>query len=152
MTRRFNSGFWTGIEERVRNWGRSTVNTTYDKVYVTKGGTLNNLLKNFIGKYAGNDGVTPYTNAEGLTRHKLAVPAYYFAAVLAEKDGKYQAIAFLVEHDDDLPLSPTTNELKSKVVSIDELEKFTGLDFFCNLTDELEEAVESTVDVNLWEW
>lgn len=152
MTHRFNNGFWIGVEDVVSNWGHSTIKTTYDKVYVTKGGTLNNLLKNFIGKYAGNDGIVPYTNADGLTKHGLAVPAYYYAAVLAEKDGKYQAIAFLVEHNDDLSANPSANELKSKVVTIDELEKFTGLDFFCNLTDEVEEAVESTVDVNLWEW
>jgi endonuclease G len=35
-------------------------------------------------------------------------------------------------------------------ITIDELEKRTGIDFFCNLPDFIENAVESTVDLNFW--
>lgn len=152
MMNKFNTGFWSGLEEIVRNWGRSCTQGTFDHVYVAKGGTLNNLLKNFTATYKGNDNVLPVTDANGLTKGGLAVPAGYFMAVLAEKDGKFQALAFYVEHSDKLNTKPTTNELKACVLSIDELEKKTGIDFFCNLSDEVENDVESAVDTNLWAW
>ena len=152
MMHNFNSGFWSSIEARVRVWGQQTKEGTFDKVYVVKGGTLNNLLKNMTGPNKGNDGIVPTTDANGLTIHGLAVPAYYFAAVLAEKNGVYQAIGFLVEHDDNLTTTPSEALIKSRVIGIDDLESFTGIDFFCNLEDEIENTVEATVDQSLWIW
>ena len=147
-----NAGFWQKLENKVRAWGRATVTGTYDKVYVVKGGTLNRLLKSYVGREQGYDGQYPKTDADGLTIHGLACPAYYYMALLAETSGDYQAIAFLVEHTTDLPLEPTAAELQEKVLTVDELEEFTNIDFFCNLPDDVESAVESTVDINLWAW
>lgn len=152
MLHNFNTGFWTSIEEYVRNWGRSTKSGTYDKVYVTKGGTLNKLIKNLQTTKKGNDGIIPTTDANGLTKHGLAVPAYYFVAVLAEKDGTYQALGFLVEHDDNLSSAPSKDQIRAKVVSIDKLEEVTGIDFFCNLDDAIESEVEATVNDSKWAW
>jgi endonuclease G len=36
------------------------------------------------------------------------------------------------------------------VVSIDELERLTGIDFFCNLPDDIEETAERMVFPNSW--
>lgn len=36
------------------------------------------------------------------------------------------------------------------VTAIDELERRTGIDFFCNLPDDIENAVESAVDTSFW--
>jgi endonuclease G len=33
---------------------------------------------------------------------------------------------------------------------VDELEEFTGIDFFCNLNDKLEEAVEKQYNKTAW--
>lgn len=148
----FNSGFWMFLENRVRTWGRSTRNAVFDKLYVVKGGSMNQLLKNFSGKNKGMDGITPTTDAQGLTPRGLACPAYYFMAVLAERNGSYQAIGFWVEHGSDLPMEPTSEQLKTKALSIDELEKLTGLDLFCNLPAGVEEEVESSLRLTDWAW
>ena len=39
--------------------------------------------------------------------------------------------------------SNNDNQLKSYVVNIDYIEKMTGIDFFCNLPDELEDKLEA---------
>lgn len=147
----FNQKFWAALEKQVQTWGRS-VPTVYDHVYVVKGGTLNDLLKNFTADRPGADGKIPTTDAEGFTLKGLACPAYYFMAVLTERDGNYQAIAFLVPHSEDLPQAPTTSELQQYALSIDQLEQATGLDLFCNLPDDLEQEVGASLTLDAWPW
>lgn len=146
----FNGGFWRKLETRVQTWGRSTADGVYDKVYVTKGGTLNKLLKNFNGTTV--DGGTPTTDANGFTIHGLACPEYYFMAVLSQKDDVFHAIAFLVPHKEGMTRNPSSDELKEYVVSVDKLEEETGIDFFCNLPDVLENEVEAACNLNDWAW
>ena len=146
----FNGGFWGKLETRVQTWGRSTADGVYDKVYVTKGGTLNKLLKNFKGTTV--NGGTPTTDANGFTIHGLACPEYYFMAVLSQKDDVFHAIAFLVPHKEGMTRNPSSDELKEYVVSVDKLEEETGIDFFCNLPDVLENEVEAAYNLNDWAW
>lgn len=146
----FNGGFWGKLEARVQTWGRSTADGVYDKVYVTKGGTLNKLLKNFKGTTV--NGGTPTTDANGFTIHGLACPEYYFMAVLSQKDDVFHAIAFLVPHKEGMTRNPSSDELKEYVVSVDKLEEETGIDFFCNLPDVLVNEVEAAYNLNDWAW
>lgn len=146
----FNGGFWGKLEARVQTWGRSTAEGVYDKVYVTKGGTLNKLLKNFKGTTV--NGGTPTTDANGFTIHGLACPEYYYMAVLSQKDDVFHAIAFLVPHKEGMTRNPSSDELKEYVVSVDKLEEETGIDFFCNLPDVLENEVEAACNLNDWAW
>ena len=146
----FNQHYWAVLERRVQTWGRSLAD--YDRVYVTKGGTLNQLLVNFTGSTAGSDGVIPTTDANGFTRKGLACPANYFIAVLAQKGTAYQAIAFLVPHREDLPEEPTADQLQEYAMSVSDLEQATGLDFYCNLPDDLETEVENSFNVSDWSW
>lgn len=146
----FNDVFWGKLEARVQTWGRSTADGVYDKVYVTKGGTLNKLLKNFKGTTV--NGGTPTTDANGFTIHGLACPEYYFMAVLSQKDDVFHAIAFLVPHKEGMTRNPSSDELKEYVVSVDKLEEETGIDFFCNLPDVLENEVEAAYNLNDWAW
>ena len=119
---------------------------------MTKGGTINKLLTNFTGTIKANDGLYPTTDADGKTVKGLIVPAYYYMAILAEKGDTYHAIGFLVPHSELLPQNPTAGDFQVYAVSIDKLEQETGIDFFCNLPDVIEEAVESSYDVNDWAW
>lgn len=48
--------------------------------------------------------------------------------------------------------APTLEELKASALSIDELEEKTGIDFFCNLPDDLENTVESSMNLDDWAW
>lgn len=147
----FNGGVWTTFEIQLQSWARSA---TFDKVYVTKGGTINQLLTNFKGTQNGNDGILPQTDGNGFTPKGLACPKYYFMAILAQKGNNYQGIAFRVEHRDDYGYDyehrvPTTF-IKERACSIDQLETETGLDFFCNLPDAIENEVESSYNEADW--
>lgn len=152
----FNQKYWAKLEALIQKWGRSTQNGVYDKVYVAKGGTINKLLKDWTGKQKANDGLYPTADADGKSSPKskngLVVPAYYYMAILAEKDGKFQAIGFLVPHSEDLPAKPTTADLQAYTCSIAHLEEQTGIDFFCNLKDNVERDVESTFRLEDWQW
>lgn len=152
----FNQKFWAKLEALIQKWGRSTQNGVYDKVYVAKGGTINKLLKDWTGKQKANDGLYPTADADGKSSPKskngLVVPAYYYMAILAEKDGKFQAIGFLVPHSEDLPAKPTTADLQTYTCSIAHLEEQTGIDFFCNLKDNVEREVESAFRLEDWQW
>lgn len=147
----FNQGFWAALEKQVQKWGRSTP-ATYDKVYLTKGGTLNKLLVSFTGIVKAADGLLPTTDDKGFTPKGLACPQYYFMAILSQKGDVYHAIGFLVEHREDLPKSPKADDFKKYAVSIDELEEETGIDFFCNLPDVIEDQVESAYLESDWAW
>lgn len=146
----FNGGYWIAFEQLVQNWARSN---TYSHMYVTKGGTLNQLLKNFKGNKADSNGIYPETDENGFTIHGLACPQYYFMAILAQKGEEYQAIGFWVEHkeyDYSINNQPDAATIKTHAVSIDELEQQTGLDFFCNLPDIIENQVESSFNEADW--
>ncbi|HJA86904.1 MAG TPA: DNA/RNA non-specific endonuclease [Candidatus Bacteroides avicola] len=149
----FNGGYWVTFEKLLQTWARSGA---YEHVYVTKGGTLNHLLTNFTGTQKAADGRLPQTDADGLTNHGLACPAYYFMAILAKQGENYQAIGFLVEHRDDYGYSndhqAPVELIQAHAINIDELEVQTGLDFFCNLPDKTEAQVEATYEESAWEW
>lgn len=121
----FNGGVWVNMEGRLREWNTSNFR---DTLYVCKGGTIdhkNNILRTI-----------------GSGRNKIPVPKYFFMAVLCKNkdnvNGGYKALGFWVEHKVNYD-----TDLSKYVVNIDELERLTGIDFFCNLPDNIENAVES---------
>lgn len=95
----------------------------YDGLYVITAGVLSNDLET-IG----------YEN--------VAVPKYFYK-VLLTKD-KSIMIGFLVPHED------SEKPLYKFVVSVDSIEKITGLDFFPELDDTLENKLESQADYKGW--
>ena len=131
----FNGGIWANLEMKVRSWNTEAAR---DTLYVCKGGTIDK--EEQILEYARKG-----------TALQLVVPKYFFMAVLCKNknttNGGYKAIGFWLEHrsfyDDEKNLSPY-------IVSIDELEKLTGIDFFCNLPDQIENQVEAQVVRNAW--
>lgn len=148
----FNGGYWAAFEYRVRYWSRYV----FSKLHVTKGASLNNLITNYTGTQKDANGVYPTTDADGLTLHGLACPRYYFMALLGELNGNYQALGFWIEHREDYGYeygdTVPTDVMQQHVVTIDELEELTGLDFFCNLPDQVEERVEAQYDLSDWRW
>lgn len=148
----FNQKFWARLEAKVRQWAKMTQDGTIDTIYIVKGGNLKSLLTDFTGLKAGSDKVIPYTNDKGFSKGNMAVPSYYYMALLARKAETYQAIAFYVPHYEDLPVSPTKEDFLQFVVSVDYLEEQTGLDFFCNLPDNKENDIEKNVTISWWKW
>ncbi len=114
----FNTGIWESMESWVR--GKNT-NSFRDTLYVVKGGTIDRA--DYILKTLDNG---------------LIVPKYYFCAVLCKNSQGYKAIGLWFEHKAN---SETIS--KKYVVNIDKLEELTGIDFFCNLPDDIEDHVES---------
>ncbi len=123
----FNAGIWEKMEEKVRSFLTYDMSTqashANDTLYVCKGGTIDSSDKIL-----------------GYTKNGYIVPKYFFCAVLLKNSKGYQAIGFWFEHKSDYP---STESLSSHVVNIKKLEELTGLDFFCNLPDDIEKSVES---------
>ena len=49
-----------------------------------------------------------------------------------------------------MPNKKITLELQSYVKTIDEIEKLTGIDFFYDLEDHIEDELESSVNIYSW--
>ena len=72
---------------------------------------------------------------------------YYTLMGYNKQTDSYTAIAYWTEHTN---TSINTTDFSSYTITIDELEEKTGIDFFCNLPDEIEEQVEATVELSNW--
>ena len=123
---------WVRLEDKLRSW---TDMKTTDTIYVCKGGTIreDQLMPS-----------RPYIYGNGSDR--LPVPGYFFVALLRKKKDGYNAIGFWIEHDNiDHGSQPLTDYVKS----IRELEELTGFDFFCNLSDNIEQKVETMPRENM---
>ena len=139
MNGNFNSIYWGEIETLVRKWGRNC--GAGDTLYVVKGGTLDSLLT-----------TTTVRNTLGETV-QMAVPKYYYIAVLSlSSEGKAKAIGFWIEHKDfkDSSLSNLKKIRQAAACTIDELEERTGIDFFCNVPDCIENIVEARYTRSSW--
>lgn len=123
----FNTGLWLQMEDRLRKWNTDTFR---DTLYVVKGGTID--YPEHILKY---------------TSSGLLVPRYFFMAVLCRQNNGYKAMGFWAEHR---AYSGSELSLKNYVVSIDRLEELTGIDFFCNLPDKVENIIERNVNLSAW--
>jgi len=75
---------------------------------------------------------------------KVSVPNYYYKVILDYCEPGFKAIGFV------LPNSDCPKDLKDYAVSVDEVERLTGLDFFSLLDDTTEDALESSFDTSLW--
>lgn len=116
----FNSGIWNLLEQKTRYWAQK-----YNHLYVVTGGILANNLKT-IG------------------REKVAIPKYFYKILLDNTQPEIKMIAFLMPHQE------SNSPLYKFVVSVDEIEQKTGIDFFPNLPDGLEEKLESSSDYKGW--
>ena len=116
----FNAGVWNRLEQKVRYWAKK-----YDGVFVVTGGILKDGLKT-IGE------------------ERVAVPNQFYKIVLDNTNGNPKVLAFLMNHNDsDMPLYKF-------VVSVDEVEKLTGIDFFPELDDAIENKIEASSSYKKW--
>jgi endonuclease G, mitochondrial len=116
----FNDGIWNRLEQKVRYWAGK-----YDGIYVVTGGVLSKNLETI-----GDENVT--------------VPDYFYKVLLDNQNGKYRMIAFLVPNED------SEKPLYAFVVSVDEIEKMTGIDFYPKLDDKIESVLEKNSDYKNW--
>jgi endonuclease G len=116
----FNAGVWNRLEQKVRYWADK-----YDGLYVVTGGVLEPNLKT-IGK------------------EEVAVPKYFYKVLFDVSAANPRMIAFLIPHKN------SDRPLYEFVVSVDELEELTGIDFFHALPDGIENKIEKNNDYKSW--
>lgn len=118
----FNAGIWNRLEQKVRYWAAK-----YDGVYVVTGGILESSLTS-IGE------------------EQVAVPKHFYKIVLDYNKGDAKMIAFL------MPNASEKKSLYSYIVSVDYIENLTGIDFFPELDDTLENKLEATSKGSGWKF
>ncbi len=121
QNKQLNNGSWNILENRVRKWANQ-----YGRVYVVTGPIIG---LNFYGKIGS---------------HQIVVPDAFFKALLVRSDDGYQGVAFVMYNNS------TRQSLSESYMSINELEKMSGLDFFPGLDDTIEETVEDEVNLKFW--
>lgn len=123
-----DNGLWVRMENQLRKWADKLSAT--DTIFVCKGGTIDSEA-NIITRIDG----------------KLIVPKYFYMAILRKSSFGYAGMAFWSEQTNAWRMNET---LGSHAISIKELEARTGIDFFCNLPDDVEAQVEKTFNPSVW--
>ena len=118
----FNRGIWKKIEKQFRDWSYK-----YGELVIITGPVLK-------GENYGSIG-----------HNKVTIPKWYYKVAI-DPSNYERNLAILIEN------KGSSASIKSFVVTIDYLEEFSGLDFFHNLSDEIEESFESSIHTNLWNW
>lgn len=116
----FNSGVWNSLEQKTRYWARK-----YDGVFVVTGGVLKGSLQT-IGE------------------ERVAIPEQFYKIILDANNGKVKMVAFLMPHNN------SSKPLYRFVVSVDSIEALTGIDFFPELEDRIENELEAKNDYKGW--
>jgi len=116
----FNRGVWKKLEASVRNFAIAE-----QTIVVATGPVLPAVKKSYIG------------------RSRVTVPAYYYKVVF-DLTPPRKMIGFI------LPNAGSRKSPAAFAVSVDEVERVTGLDFFSALPDEEEERLERTFSPGAW--
>jgi len=116
----FNRGIWKKLETLVRKWAVDN-----GSIYIATGGLLKGKLQT-IGK------------------NQVSIPEYYYKVILDYREPEIKGIGFILKNQ------KSSDPLRSFAVSIDEVEKMTGIDFFHSLPDAIENEIELKYDIEIW--
>lgn len=119
----FNRGIWKSLENQVREWAQA-----FDNIYVITGPILTQRAKKRFPK----------------NKKSIPVPQSYYKIILDFHGSDIKAIAFLMKNEE------SNYPLISFATTIDDIEKETGIDFFPKLPDNIENKLESEVDIASW--
>ena len=123
---RFNSGIWSSLESALQSLASA------EEIFIVTGVAFNKV---------GEDKAVSYTTARDDTKD-VPVPNYFYKVVLkvnVEDRAVSSAcsVGFWFEH------KPYTDTFVNYAVSVDQIEEWTGFDFFVNLPDSIETLAES---------
>ena len=116
----FNRGIWKKLETQVRNWAQE-----HESVYVVTGPVLSEGL--------------PTIGA-----NEVSVPQYFYKVILDASEPNAHGIGFI------LPNEPSKMPLSAFAVSIDSVEKVTGINFFPSISKNQIEVLESEMCLICW--
>lgn len=121
QTHAFNAGIWSKLESAVR-----TMAAQNKEICVVTGPILTDGPYKMIGQSA------------------VSVPNSFYKVILDYYGPEKKAIGFILAQD-------SKGDLQTFAVTVDDVEKLSGIDFFPALPDSEEEALESQFDVSLWD-
>lgn len=134
---RFNQGIWARLESKVRAWA-----VVADGVYVVTGAVFDKDENGQRDEDANADLMSP--------TDRVAVPTHFFKIILHVRlSGFIDTISILLPHMDE-NVGSTNTYLFNHITKIDEIEALTGIDFFPELPDQRETAVEALKSPGLW--
>lgn len=117
-----NRDSWARVENQIREWV-----VDVDKLYVVTGPVLHDKLPKI---QQGN--------------FDVSIPEYFYKIVLDYERPGVKAIAFV------LPNKKVDFRIIDYVVSIDSVERLTGIKFFPNLPDSVQTRVKAMSDISAW--
>ncbi len=117
-----NRFIWAGLEKQIRRWGEG------DTVWVVTGPVF-----------------YPQKETCWLGTHNVPIPHACYCAVLRKRP--LNTIGFIVPNDS---IRRYARDLPKFIVSVDSIEKLTGLDLFVDLPNDVERVLEAKVAPNLW--
>jgi endonuclease G, mitochondrial len=116
----FNRGIWKKLESQVRNWAIDN-----SIIYVVTGPIFDENI--------GSIGV-----------NEVTIPGFYYKVILDYLGPEKKAIGLILRHQS------SKEFLESFAVTVDRVEVLTGIDFFADLPDNIEEELESKIDISKW--
>ncbi len=128
----FRQTFWVKFEQQVRAWARET-----DDLYVFTGP--------LYLPSKGEDGKR-YVHYEVIGDSAVAVPTHFFKVMMRESGRNREMQAFIVPHR----AFAGTPRYSDYLVTVDELEQLSGLDFFDELGAQTQERLESAKPTAAW--
>jgi endonuclease G len=117
----FNRGIWADLEATIRTFA-----ATEGSIYVVTGPVL-------------TDG--PY---DSIGDNNVSIPNAYYKVVLDYVEPEKKAIGFILSNEG------SDRRLQRFATSIDDVEELTEIDFFPQLPDDEEKRLESSYDVDAW--
>ncbi|HSJ68796.1 MAG TPA: DNA/RNA non-specific endonuclease [Anditalea sp.] len=120
QTPSFNRGIWKKLEDQVRYWAKEN-----EEIYIITG---------------------PVIQKKEITLglNRVTVPDYFYKVILDIHPPEYKAIAFLMKNE------KSSRPLLDFAITVDSLERFTGLDFFPMLPDTLEVRLQNMKNHEIW--
>lgn len=129
----FNQRIWVSLEDKVRTWVASC-----DTLYVVTGAVLKTV--------GGSETVKHVNDKKG---NSIAVPNYYFKVLLQlnlNGDSRsYKAIGFWFDHK-----ANSGSVSAADAISVDDVERKLGIDFFTNLPVDIQDQIESKFAPREW--
>ena len=74
----------------------------------------------------------------------MTVPEGFFKVVLSMREGEEKAIGFYYAN------SNAKQKMEETATTVDAIEELTGMDFFVNVPDRLEQQIESSFSLKQW--
>lgn len=118
---KLNSGAWSKLEDKCRQRARRD-----SAIIIISGPVLTDPIEMHIGQTG------------------VAVPSRFFKVILSPYTTPPTAIGFI------MPNGYVEGGMQACAVTVDEVERITGHDFFSALSDEIENQVESQKNFNRW--